>query len=122
MFGCGGDRDATKRAPMTQAALKHADWVILTSDNPRGEDPKQILEDMLIGVSSEQKQRITVEADRKLAINLAVSHATASDVVLVAGKGHETYQEIDGVRHDFDDSQVLSAALQSLAFGDAERS
>ncbi len=122
VFGCGGDRDATKRAPMTQAALKHADWVILTSDNPRGEDPKQILEDMLIGVSSEQKQRITVEADRKLAINLAVSHATASDVVLVAGKGHETYQEIDGVRHDFDDSQVLSAALQSRTFGDAERS
>ena len=122
VFGCGGDRDATKRAPMTQAALKHADSVILTSDNPRGEDPKQILEDMLRGVTVEQKQRITIEADRRLAIKLAVTEATALDVVLVAGKGHETYQEIDGVRHDFDDSQVLSAALQSRTFGDAERS
>lgn len=111
IFGCGGDRDKGKRPLMAQAGLAVADKVVLTSDNPRSEDPAQILEDMQQGMSDEQHQKTTVIADRKQAIQYAVEHAGPQDIVVIAGKGHETYQEIKGVRHDFDDREVLQHAL-----------
>ena len=112
VFGCGGDRDAGKRPLMAQAGLAGADQVILTADNPRTEDPNNILADMQVGMTSEQYQRTHIEPARKRAIEYAVSHASADDIVVIAGKGHETYQEINGVRHDFDDSVILRQALQ----------
>ena len=111
IFGCGGDRDKGKRPLMAQAGLAVADKVVLTSDNPRSEDPEQILEDMQQGMSDEQHQKTKVIADRKQAIQYAVEHAGSQDIVGIAGKGHETYQEIKGVRHDFDDREVLQHAL-----------
>lgn len=112
VFGCGGDRDAGKRPLMAQAGLSGADQVILTADNPRTEDPTVILKDMQAGMSTEQYQRTHIEPKRQQAIEYAVAHASADDIVVIAGKGHETYQEIHGVRHDFDDSVVLQQALQ----------
>ena len=112
VFGCGGDRDSGKRPLMAQAGLAGADRVILTADNPRTEDPKQILQDMQVGMSTEQYQRTYIEPARRQAIEYAVNHAGVDDIVVIAGKGHETYQEIHGVRHDFDDSIVLQQALQ----------
>ena len=112
VFGCGGDRDAGKRPLMTQAGLSGADQVILTADNPRTESPNIILQDMQVGMSPEQYQRTHIEPARQQAIEYAVSHANADDIVVIAGKGHETYQEINGVRHDFDDSVILQQALQ----------
>lgn len=112
VFGCGGDRDTGKRPLMAQAGLAGADLVILTADNPRSEDPKQILQDMQVGMSTAQYQRTHIEPARRQAIEYAVNHAGVDDIVVIAGKGHETYQEIHGVRHDFDDSIVLQQALQ----------
>ena len=112
VFGCGGDRDTGKRPLMAQAGLAGADQVILTADNPRTEDPNIILQDMQVGMSTEQYQRTYIEPDRQRAIEYAIKHASANDIVVIAGKGHETYQEINGVRHDFDDSVVLQRALQ----------
>ena len=112
VFGCGGDRDAGKRPLMAQAGLAGADQVILTADNPRSEDPNTILQDMQAGMNEEQYQRTHIEPARQTAIAYAVSHASADDIVVIAGKGHETYQEIHGVRHDFDDSIILQQALQ----------
>ena len=112
VFGCGGDRDRGKRPLMAQAGLAGADRVILTADNPRTEDPNQILQDMQDGMSAAQYQRTHIEPARKRAIEYAVSHAGVDDIVVIAGKGHESYQEIHGVRHDFDDSVVLQQALQ----------
>nr|WP_241878907.1 cyanophycin synthetase [Psychrobacter sp. PraFG1]UNK05519.1 hypothetical protein MN210_00930 [Psychrobacter sp. PraFG1] len=111
IFGCGGDRDKDKRPLMAQAGLATADKVVLTSDNPRSEDPQMILQDMQQGMSDEQHAKTTVIADRKQAIEYAVEHAAADDIVVIAGKGHETYQEIKGVRYDFDDRLVLQQAL-----------
>lgn len=110
VFGCGGDRDAGKRPLMTQAATAHADKVIVTADNPRSESVDSIINDMLVDVAADS-QNVTIEPDRRSAIRLAVHDAKAGDVVLIAGKGHETYQEINGVRHDFDDRVVLSEAI-----------
>jgi|26BtaG_2_1085354.scaffolds.fasta_scaffold15478_1 UDP-N-acetylmuramoyl-L-alanyl-D-glutamate--2,6-diaminopimelate ligase len=112
VFGCGGDRDAGKRPLMAQAGLAVADQVILTADNPRSEDPLAILQDMQAGMNAEQHARTHIEADRRKAIHYAVAHAQANDIVVIAGKGHETYQEINGVRYDFDDTVVVSEALQ----------
>lgn len=111
VFGCGGDRDRGKRPLMAKAGLAVADRVVLTSDNPRSEDPIQILADMQTGLSSEQLAKAQIEPSRKAAIDWVVGQAGANDIVVIAGKGHETYQEINGIRHDFDDSQVLKAAL-----------
>lgn len=113
VFGCGGDRDAGKRPLMAQAGLAGADQVILTADNPRTEDPNVILQDMQSGMSDEQYQRTHIEPARQAAIEYAVSHAAVDDIVVIAGKGHETYQEIDNVRYDFDDSVVLQHALSN---------
>lgn len=112
VFGCGGDRDAGKRPLMAQAGLADADNVILTADNPRTEDPLRILQDMQAGMSAEQYQRTHIEPSRQRAIEYAVSGAHSDDIVVIAGKGHETYQEINGVRHDFDDRVILQQALQ----------
>ena len=112
VFGCGGDRDTGKRPLMAQAGLAGADRVILTADNPRSEDPQAILADMQVGMDEAQYQRTHIEPDRARAIAYAIGHASADDIVVIAGKGHETYQEINGVRHDFDDSQVVKQALK----------
>ncbi len=119
VFGCGGDRDAGKRPLMAQAGLAGADQVILTADNPRTEDPKAILQDMQVGMSHNQYQRTHIEPARQQAIEYAVSHASADDIVVIAGKGHETYQEINGIRHDFDDGVILQQALASQQAGRA---
>jgi UDP-N-acetylmuramoyl-L-alanyl-D-glutamate--2,6-diaminopimelate ligase len=107
VFGCGGDRDAGKRALMGAAATRHADRVYVTSDNPRGEDPLAIIAQILEGAPGAE-----ADADRQVAIYRAVQSARSGDVVLLAGKGHETWQEIAGVRHPFSDSEV---ALEALA-------
>ncbi len=109
LLGCGGDRDAGKRPLMAAAAQAHADQVVLTSDNPRSESPQAILADMLRGLSA--TENVLVEVDRAEAIRLLMARAGAQDVVLVAGKGHETYQEIQGVRHAFSDVEHVQAAL-----------
>ncbi|MFP3456855.1 UDP-N-acetylmuramoyl-L-alanyl-D-glutamate--2,6-diaminopimelate ligase [Psychrobacter sp. SIMBA_152] len=111
VFGCGGDRDAGKRPLMAQAGLAGADRVVLTADNPRTEDPNVILQDMQAGMTAEQYQRTHIEPARQTAIEYAVSHSGVDDIVVIAGKGHETYQEINNVRYDFDDSIVLHQAL-----------
>lgn len=111
VFGCGGDRDAGKRPLMAQAGLAGADQVVLTADNPRTEDPNVILQDMQAGMTAEQYQRTYIEPARQTAIEYAVSHSGVDDIVVIAGKGHETYQEINNVRYDFDDSVVLQQAL-----------
>jgi len=107
VFGCGGDRDPGKRPLMGQAAARLADHVIVTSDNPRSEDPNTIIGQVLAGISGEAE---AIE-DRQVAIFSAVHQARPGDVVLLAGKGHETYQEIAGVRHPFSDREVARAAL-----------
>ena len=112
VFGCGGDRDAGKRPLMAQAGLAGADHVILTADNPRTESPVAILKDMQVGMSAEQYQRTHIEPSRQQAIEYAVTQASPNDIVVIAGKGHETYQEINGVRHDFDDTVCLRQALE----------
>lgn len=111
VFGCGGDRDKGKRPLMTQAGLVVADRVILTADNPRSEDPLAILADMQVGISDEQRQRTDIEPDRRTAITHAVAQAGLDDIVVIAGKGHESYQEIHGVRYDFDDALIVQQAL-----------
>ncbi|XID75987.1 UDP-N-acetylmuramoyl-L-alanyl-D-glutamate--2,6-diaminopimelate ligase [Alkanindiges sp. WGS2144] len=111
VFGCGGNRDRGKRPLMTQTALALADHVVLTADNPRHEQVEQILVDMMQGMSAGQQQKLVVQPDRRLAIGTVVKHAQPQDIVVIAGKGHEDYQEIDGVRHWFDDVVELKAAL-----------
>ena len=112
VFGCGGDRDAGKRPLMAQAGLAGADKVVLTADNPRTEDPNLILQDMQTGMTNEQYQRTHIEPARQTAIEYAVKQAAPADIVVIAGKGHETYQEINHVRYDFDDSVILQHALK----------
>jgi UDP-N-acetylmuramoyl-L-alanyl-D-glutamate--2,6-diaminopimelate ligase len=110
VLGCGGDRDAAKRPLMAAAAEQYAQHVVLTSDNPRSEDPQTILNHMLTGLHNAANTKVI--ADRALAIAQTVQHARAQDVVLVAGKGHEDYQEISGVKHPFSDVQHARDALQ----------
>lgn len=110
VFGCGGDRDRGKRPLMTQAALNHADKVILTSDNPRTEDLDQIFSDMVQEIDL-SKYDVKEIRDRREAIKYAVAHAKAGDIVVIAGKGHENYQEIDGIRHWFDDVVEVQGAI-----------
>jgi UDP-N-acetylmuramoyl-L-alanyl-D-glutamate--2,6-diaminopimelate ligase len=109
VIGCGGDRDKTKRPIMAKTACEWSDTVILTSDNPRSEDPEQIIRDMEAGVTAEYKKRTLSIVDRHQAIKTAVNLAKPGDIVLVAGKGHEKYQEIKGVRNHFDDKEELKA-------------
>lgn len=107
VVGCGGDRDKTKRPVMAEVACEHSDKVVLTSDNPRSEDPEAILNDMESGLTFAHKKKTLRITDRREAIKTACSLAAEDDVILLAGKGHEHYQEIGGVRHHFDDKEVL---------------
>ena len=111
VVGCGGNRDAQKRPVMARLAAQLADHVILTADNPRDEDPLDILTQMQAGVLPPADARVRTQPDRRAAIQAAVALARPGDLVLVAGKGHETYQEIRGVKYDFDDREELRAAL-----------
>ena len=111
VFGCGGERDRGKRPQMAAIAERLADRVIVTDDNPRCEDGDQIVADIVAGL--QQPARVRVQRDRAAAIHDAIEAAGAGDIVLIAGKGHEPYQEIDGVRHAFDDTAVADAALAS---------
>lgn len=112
IVGCGGNRDAAKRPIMAEIASKMSDKVILTSDNPRNEDPLDIIEQMKKGVSITNAKKTEVEPDRREAIRKACAMAKPGDIILLAGKGHETYQEIKGVKYDFDDRQVLKEAFK----------
>lgn len=109
--GAGGNRDKGKRPLMAQESVKHSDRVIITSDNPRFEEPQDIINDMLAGLDEEQKRKVISIVDRKEAIRTACMMARPGDVILVAGKGHEDYQIIKGVKHHFDDHEVIREAF-----------
>jgi len=111
VVGCGGDRDKGKRPEMAKIACNLSDKVILTSDNPRTEQPEQIIKDMQAGVEIIHTKKTLAITDRREAIKAATAFAEPGDIILVAGKGHETYQEINGVRHDFDDLKILNEML-----------
>ncbi len=110
VFGAGGDRDPTKRPEMAQATAKYADQIVVTSDNPRFENPDLIIDDIMKGF--DQTENVIVEPDRKKAIEISVDNASAKDIVLIAGKGHEDYQDIRGTKHPFNDYEIAEAALQ----------
>ncbi|HVM89413.1 MAG TPA: UDP-N-acetylmuramoyl-L-alanyl-D-glutamate--2,6-diaminopimelate ligase [Puia sp.] len=114
VVGCGGDRDKAKRPIMAEVACQHSDRVILTSDNPRSEDPAQILRDMEAGLTSATRRKSISIVDRKEAIKTAVSFSKPDDILLIAGKGHEKYQEIKGVKYPFDDKEVLKDVFEVL--------
>ncbi|MGK6350820.1 UDP-N-acetylmuramoyl-L-alanyl-D-glutamate--2,6-diaminopimelate ligase [Parapedobacter sp. DT-150] len=111
VLGCGGDRDKAKRPEMAAVAVRHSDKVIITSDNPRTEDPMQIIHDMEAGIPEDSRRSVFSIADRREAIRAAYHLAQPGDIILVAGKGHEKYQEINGERYDFDDKAVLTNAF-----------
>lgn len=111
VVGCGGDRDKRKRPEMAAVAIEYSDRVIFTSDNPRTEDPLQILRDMEAGVPPTLKRKYFTISDRREAIRAACHIAHPQDIILIAGKGHETYQEINGTRHPFDDKEILIESL-----------
>ena len=114
IVGCGGDRDRTKRPVMAHIASSMSDKAILTSDNPRSEDPDDIIAEMEQGVEVQNQRKTIAISDRKQAIKVACQLASSGDIILIAGKGHETYQEIKGVRHDFDDMAIVKELLQQL--------
>jgi len=115
VVGCGGDRDKTKRPVMAEVACEHSDKVIFTSDNPRSEDPVKIIKEMETGVQSASRRKYISIADRKEAIKTAISLAKPDDIILIAGKGHEKYQEIKGVKYDFDDKKVVREMFEELS-------
>jgi len=114
LVGCGGDRDKTKRPEMARIAAEGSDKVILTSDNPRSEEPQQIIEDMKKGLNPVTVRKAVTILDRSEAIRTACMLAQSGDIILVAGKGHEKYQEIKGVRTPFDDMEILTANLKQI--------
>ncbi len=114
VVGCGGDRDRTKRPIMAEAACEYSDKVIFTSDNPRSEDPAQIIKDMEEGLSAAAKRKYISIVDRREAIKTAISLAKPEDIILIAGKGHEKYQEIKGVKNHFDDKEVVKEIFEML--------
>jgi len=109
--GAGGNRDKGKRPLMAQEAVKNSDRVIITSDNPRNEDPQEIINDMLAGLSEDERRHVLSIVDRREAIRTACMMAQPGDVILVAGKGHEDYQIIQGVKHHFDDHEIIKEAF-----------
>lgn len=113
VVGAGGNRDKGKRPLMAQEAVRGSSRVIITSDNPRFEEPQEIINDMLAGLSPEQQKKVIAIADRREAIKTACALAQRGDVILVAGKGHENYQEIKGVKHHFDDKEELTKILNA---------
>ena len=115
VVGCGGNRDAGKRPIMAALAAEYSDQVVLTSDNPRFEDPELILDQMEVGIPENMSGKVVRIADRQKAIEEAIRHyAGNGDIILVAGKGHETYQDIQGVKYDFDDKQVIADAFAKV--------
>jgi UDP-N-acetylmuramoyl-L-alanyl-D-glutamate--2,6-diaminopimelate ligase len=114
VVGCGGDRDRAKRPLMGEVACQHSDKVIFTSDNPRNEEPEQIIKDIEDGLNTAAKRKYISIVDRKQAIKTAVSMAKADDIILIAGKGHEKYQEIKGVKQHFDDKEILTEMYNLL--------
>jgi UDP-N-acetylmuramoyl-L-alanyl-D-glutamate--2,6-diaminopimelate ligase len=114
LVGCGGDRDAAKRPIMAQIACEYSNKVILTSDNPRSEDPEAILNQMQAGISPVEMKKTLRISDRKEAIRTAVAFAKEGDIILIAGKGHEKYQEIKGVKHPFDDFEIVKENFNPL--------
>ncbi|ATL47281.1 UDP-N-acetylmuramoyl-L-alanyl-D-glutamate--2,6-diaminopimelate ligase [Chitinophaga caeni] len=114
VVGCGGDRDKTKRPIMAEVAAEHSNKAIFTSDNPRSEDPMEIIREMEAGVPVNLRKKVISISDRKEAIKTACSLAGKDDIILVAGKGHEKYQDIHGVKHPFDDKQVLQEMFSLL--------
>ena len=113
VFGCGGDRDKTKRKPMGEVAGLHSDLVVITSDNPRTEDPNKIIDEIEVGVK-ETDCPYLIKSDRREAIHQAISKAKSEDVVIIAGKGHETYQIIGADKFHFDDREIAQEALENL--------
>ena len=113
VLGCGGDRDQTKRPEMGKIAAEQSDVVLFTSDNPRNEDPLRIIDHMNEGVSIDLKRKVLVQPDRLEALKMAVTLAQPNDILLVAGKGHEKYQEIGGQRFDFDDLKIVKELLNA---------
>lgn len=116
LFGCGGDRDRAKRPMMGMAAAQGSDYVVLTSDNPRSEDPAAIINDALVGIRRLDTPHV-IQPDREKAIRLAIEQAAEGDVVILAGKGHETYQELRTGKIDFDDRAVARKILQDFGYG-----
>lgn len=114
VVGCGGNRDKTKRPVMAKIAAELSDKVILTSDNPRDEEPEAIIHEMEAGIPYSRKRSVLSITDRKQAIRTACSLAEKGDIILIAGKGHETYQEIKGVKYPFDDKKVLTETLNEI--------
>ena len=114
VVGCGGNRDKTKRPLMAREAVELSNKVILTSDNPRFEEPQDIIDDMVAGLDDEQRRTTLSIVDRREAIKTACALAKPGDVILVAGKGHEDYQEIKGVKHHFDDKEELVMIFHGL--------
>jgi UDP-N-acetylmuramoyl-L-alanyl-D-glutamate--2,6-diaminopimelate ligase len=111
VVGCGGNRDKAKRPIMARIAADYSNQVILTSDNPRYEDPETIIHEMEAGIPFQKKKSVVAITDRREAIKTACTMAKKGDIILVAGKGHEKYQEINGVKHAFDDTQILKELL-----------
>ncbi len=109
--GAGGNRDKGKRPIMAREAAKLSDRVIITSDNPRFEEPQDIINDMMTGLDDELRKKVLCITDRREAIRAAVMMANSNDVILVAGKGHESYQEVKGIKHHFDDHEEISKAF-----------
>ena len=114
LFGCGGDRDATKRPKMGKIAAQLADYCIVTSDNPRTEDPAAIIDDILVGMK-DTKTPYTVIENRREAIHYAVKNAQKGDIIVLAGKGHETYQIIMTTKNHFDEREIVQEALAELS-------
>jgi UDP-N-acetylmuramoyl-L-alanyl-D-glutamate--2,6-diaminopimelate ligase len=114
VVGCGGDRDKTKRPVMGEVSCEHSDHVIFTSDNPRTENPLDILTDMEATLNSAARRKYISIPDRRQAIKTAITMANGEDIVLIAGKGHEKYQEINGVKNHFDDKEVLMEMFELL--------
>jgi UDP-N-acetylmuramoyl-L-alanyl-D-glutamate--2,6-diaminopimelate ligase len=115
VFGCGGDRDRSKRAQMGAIAAHYADRLVVTSDNPRSETPQSIINDVISGIEVRLAPRLRTVADRRSAIDQAISSAAANDTILIAGKGHEDYQEVEGVRYPFSDVTEAQTALTRYA-------
>jgi UDP-N-acetylmuramoyl-L-alanyl-D-glutamate--2,6-diaminopimelate ligase len=114
LIGCGGDRDTEKRPVMAKVASELSDRVILTSDNPRSENPEAIIDEMMKGIVPLKMGRVLSIVNRKEAIRTAVSICKKGDIILIAGKGHEKYQEIKGIKYPFDDKKVLTESFEQM--------